>query len=142
VKKKIDPQIYFLELYKDLYDHADYLEDALERLLHRKKVDRDRLDEHLNQILISLSASQGKHATCRFTRKGKKSDPNPFQNQMVKVTRVVQEQTSVLLQTSFLLDRGDPGLEYIQTLSDVHENILGAFQHVLRSNVLMPIVLN
>jgi hypothetical protein len=140
--KQADPHLYFLELYKDLYDHADYLEGALEKLIRRQKVDRGQLDEHLNQILVTLSESQKSHATLRFTRKGKKTHPNPFQNQMVKVTRVVREQATVLLETSFLLDRDDPGLEYIQTLSDVHENIMDAFQHVLRSNVLMPVVLN
>ncbi len=131
-----------MELYRDLTDHADYLEDALEKLIHRQRVDRGELNRHLSLMLGTLAATQNNHSILRFTRKGKKTRPNPFQNQMVKVTRVVREQTTVLLETSFLVERGDPGLEYIQTLSDVRENILCAFQHVLRSNVLMPIVLN
>jgi hypothetical protein len=118
------------------------LEDALENLIHRKKVDKNELEEHLQQILLTLTDYNKKHETLRFTRKGRKKDPNPFHNQMVKVTKVVREQTGVLLKTSFLVEKGDPGFEYLQTLSDVHDNILGAFQHALRNNVLMPVVLN
>jgi hypothetical protein len=46
---------------------------------------------------------------------------------MVKVTKVVKEQGSVLLKSSFLTEKGHPGLEYIQTFSVCTRNILVAF---------------
>jgi hypothetical protein len=132
----------FMDLYRDLYGHTSFLEDALERMIHRQRVERPQLESHLAQILAAISVTQKRHPIQRFTRKVNGMHPDPFHNQMVKVTKVVREQTSILLKASFLVEKGDPGLEYIQTLSDVHDNILGAFQHVLRSNVLIPVVLN
>jgi len=137
-----DKTNHFLDLYRELYGHAGYLEDVLEGLIHRRGVDRHELDGHLMGILHALEDSHKRHETLRFTRKGKRTSADPFHNQMVKVSRVVQEQAAVLLKTSFLLDKGDPGFEYLQTLSDVHDNILGAFQNTLQNNVLMPVVLN
>jgi len=48
----------------------------------------------------------------------------------------------VLLKTSFLVENREVEEDYLQTLSDVTDNIAGAFQHVVRSNVLMPVLLN
>lgn len=129
-------------LYQDLYDHVEFLEETLDRLIRRQKVDRGRIEGHLSKMLASITRSNQKHMTHRFSRKRKNQASNAFHNEMVKVTKVVKEQTAILLESSFLIEKGDPGLEYIQTLSDMHENILVAFHHVVQTNIFMPISLN
>ncbi len=61
---------------------------------------------------------------------------------MLRVSKVVKGQLAVLLKTSFLVETGKEEDDYLQTLSDAIDNIAGAFQHVVRSNVLMPVMLN
>jgi hypothetical protein len=129
-------------LYQDLYEHVPFLEDTLTRLIRRQKVDREDIETHLAQMLASIAVSHKKHKTHLISRKRKNKAANAFHNDMVKVTKVVKEQGSVLLKSSFLTEKGHPGLEYIQTFSDMHENILVAFHHVVQTNIFLPISLN
>jgi hypothetical protein len=140
--ERTDSREHFMLLYQELFEHAQFLEDALQRLIRRQKVERGLIDNHLKQIIASIVLSNKKHMTHRFSRKGKKKSPNTFHNDMVRVTKVVKEQSSILLKSSFLMEKGDPGLEYIQTLSDMHENVLMAFHHVLQTNIFQPLSLN
>jgi hypothetical protein len=141
-KERTDSRESFMLLYQELYDHASFLEDTLTRLIRCQKVDRARVESHLAQILASIAQSNKKHLTHRYSRKGKNKASNEFHNEMVKVTKVVKEQTAILLKSSFLTEHGNPGVEYIQTFSDMHENILVAFHHVIQTNIFVPISLN
>ena len=129
-------------LYEELFEHASFFEDTLQRLIRRQKVDREKIENHLSLMVDSITQSNETHRTHRFSRKGKNKSSNNFHNEMVRVTKVIKEQSSILLQSSFLTEKGDPGLEYIQTLSDMHENVLMAFHHVLQTNIFQPISLN
>lgn len=139
---KIDSRESFMLLYQDLYDHVGFLEDTLTRMIRRQKVDRAQVETHLAGILASIAQSNKKHKTHVYSRKGKNHTPDAFHNEMVKVTKVVKEQGAVLLQSSFLTEEGNPGIEFIQTFSDLHENILMAFHHVIQSNLFVPLSLN
>ena len=139
---KTDSREHFMRLYRDLYEHAYFLEESLGRLLKREKIDRTQLENHLSQMIEAIGRSGKDHLTLTFTRRGKKKHSDTFHNDMVRVTKVVRNQAGVLLKTSFLAEKSDPGLEFIQTLSNVHDNILVAFQHVLQNQVFLSVSLN
>jgi len=141
-KERTDSRESFMFLYQELFDHASFLEETLTRLIRRQKVDRVRIESHLAQMLASIAQSNKKHLTHRYSRKGKNNASNEFHNEMVKVTKVVKEQASILLKSSFLTENSNPGIEYIQTFSDMHENVLVAFHHVIQTNMFVPISLN
>jgi hypothetical protein len=141
-KERTDSRESFMFLYQELFDHASFLEETLTRLIRRQKVDRVRIESHLAQMLASIAQSNKKHLTHRYSRKGKNKASNEFHNEMVKVTKVVKEQASILLKSSFLTENSNPGIEYIQTFSDMHENVLVAFHHVIQTNMFVPISLN
>jgi hypothetical protein len=132
----------FLELYRELFSHVSYLEVVIERLVHGQHVDRTMLENHLAQMIASISVSQKKHAKPRSAKRVRKDHPDYFRNEMLRVSKVIKGQLAVLLKTSFLVDSREVEEDYLQTLSDVTDNIAGAFQHVVRSNVLMPVMLN
>jgi len=132
----------FLELYRDLFSHVAYLEVAIERLLHRQHVDRALLENHLAQMIASLAVNQKKYLKVRVVKRLRRDHPDYFRNEMLRVSKVIKGQLSVLLRTSFLVESRELEEDYVQTLSDVTDNIAGAFQHVVRSNVLMPVMLN
>ncbi len=132
----------FLNLYRDLFNHVPYLETVIERLLHDQPVDRAMLENHLAQMIASLAMAQKKLTLPRGTRAAKKGKPDYFRKEMQKVSKIIKGQLAVLLKTSFLVDTREAEEDYLQTLSDVTDNIAGAFQHVVRSNVLMPVMLN
>ena len=132
----------FLELYRELFSHVSYLEVVIERLVHGQRVERPMLESHLAQMIASISVSQKKFARPRVTKRLRKDHPDYFRNEMLRVSKVIKGQLSVLLKTSFLVENRDIEEDYLQTLSDVTDNIAGAFQHVVRSNVLMPVLLN
>ena len=132
----------FLDLYRELFSHLSYLEVVIERLVHGQHVDRPMLENHLAQMIASIAVSQKKFAKPGTAKKVKRDHPDYFRNEMLRVSKVIKGQLSVLLRTSFLVDGRDVEEDYLQTLSDVTDNIAGAFQHVVRSNVLMPVMLN
>jgi hypothetical protein len=132
----------FLELYRELFSHVSYLEVVIERLVHGQHVDRTLLENHLAQMIASISVSQKKYTKPRVVKRVRKDHPDYFRNEMLRVSKVIKGQLSVLLKTSFLVDSREVEEDYLQTLSDVTDNIAGAFQHVVRSNVLMPVMLN
>ena len=132
----------FLELYRELFSHVSYLEVLIERLVHGQHVDRAMLENHLTQMIAAISVHQKKFAKPKTIRKVRKDHPDYFRNEMLKVSKVIKGQLSVLLKTSFLVESREVEEDYLQTLSDVTDNIAGAFQHVVRSNVLMPVMLN
>lgn len=132
----------FLVLYRDLYQHASFLDETVVRMVHRRKVERSEMESHLAQMLAAITRSQEKHRSLRYTRSGRGKGGDAFHNDMVRVTKVVRMQVVILLKTSFLADKPNPGMDYITTLSDLTHNVQGAFQHVVRSNVLMPIMMN
>jgi hypothetical protein len=132
----------FLELYRELFSHVSYLEVIIERLVHGQHVDRPMLENHLAQMIASIAVSQKKYARPRVLKKLRKDHPDYFRNEMLRVSKVIKGQLSVLLKTSFLIESREVEEDYLQTLSDVTDNIAGAFQHVVRSNVLMPVMLN
>ncbi len=132
----------FLELYRDLFTHVPYLEVVIERLVHGQHVDRAILESHLGQMIASISVKQKKFGRQMLAKRVRKDHPDYFRNEMVKVSRVIKGQLVVLLKTSFLVENRDVEDDFLQTLSDVTDNIAGAFQHVVRSNVLMPVMLN
>jgi hypothetical protein len=140
--ERTDSRESFMELYQELYEHQPFMEDILTRFIRRQKVDRAMVESHLAEMLASISQSNKKHKTHIYSRKGKTVTPDSFHNEMVKVTKVVKGQTAVLLKTSFLMDKSHPGIDYIQTWSDVHENILIAFHHVIQTHIFVPISLN
>jgi hypothetical protein len=118
------------------------LEVVIERLVHGQHVDRPMLENHLAQMIAAIAVSQKKHTKPRAPKKVRKDHPEYFRNEMLRVSKVIKGQLSVLLKTSFLVDSREVEEDYLQTLSDVTDNIAGAFQHVVRSNVLMPVMLN
>lgn len=132
----------FLELYRELFSHVSYLEVVVERLVHSQHVDRAILDNHLAQMIASIAVNEKKFARQKLVKRVRKDHPDYFRNEMLRVSKVIKGQLSVLLKTSFLVDSREVEEDYLQTLSDVTDNIAGAFQHVVRSNVLMPVMLN
>ena len=132
----------FLELYRELFSHVSYLEIVVERLVHDQHVDRAILDNHLAQMIASIAVNEKKFARPKLVKRVRKDHPDYFRNEMLRVSKVIKGQLSVLLKTSFLVDNREVEEDYLQTLSDVTDNIAGAFQHVVRSNVLMPVMLN
>ena len=100
------------------------------------------LESHLAQMIASISLSQKKFSRPRAAKRVRKDHPDYFRNEMLRVSKVIKGQLSVLLKTSFLVENREVEEDYLQTLSDVTDNIAGAFQHVVRSNVLMPVLLN
>ncbi len=132
----------FLELYRELFSHVSYLEVVIERLVHGQHVDRAMLENNLAQMIASIAVHQKKYSKPRTVKRVRKDHPDYFRNEMLRVSKVIKGQLSVLLKTSFLVDGRDVEEDYLQTLSDATENIVGAFQHVVRSNVLMPVMLN
>jgi hypothetical protein len=132
----------FLELYRELFSHVSYLEVVIERLVHGQHVERAMLENHLAQMIASIAVNMKKFSKPRVTKKLRKDHPEYFRNEMLRVSKVIKGQLSVLLKTSFLVDSREVEEDYLQTLSDVTDNIAGAFQHVVRSNVLMPVMLN
>jgi len=132
----------FLDLYRELFGHVPFLETVIERLVHDQTVDRSTLEGHLTQMIDSLSSAQKKLALPRGTKALKRGQPDYFRREMLKVSKIIKGQLSVLLKTAFLVESREAEEDYLQTLSDVTDNIAGAFQHVVRSNVLMPVMLN
>jgi hypothetical protein len=132
----------FLELYRELFSHVSFMETAIERLIHGQRVDRAMLENHLAQMIATIAVNQKKYLKPRTSKRLRKDHPDYFHNQMVKVSKVIKGQLSVLLKTSFLVESREVEEDYLQTLSDATDNIAGAFQHVVRSNVLMPVMLN
>jgi hypothetical protein len=134
------PRELYLELYHDLFNHLPYFEEMINRLFHAQPVEKEVLEKHLTQMIASI-------ATALKTLSKKKSSPKnmdkqTFNTEMLRVTKIVKSQLTVLLKTSFLLEHSHVEKEYIQTLSDVCDNISRAFQHVVRTNVLIPVTLN
>ncbi|HVM33341.1 MAG TPA: hypothetical protein VMU88_09430 [bacterium] len=132
----------FLELYRELFSHVSFLETSIERLIHSQRVDRAMLENHLAQMIATIAMGQKKFLKPRTSKRLRKDHPDYFHNQMVKVSKVIKGQLSVLLKTSFLVESREMEEDYLQTLSDATDNIAGAFQHVVRTNVLMPVMLN
>ena len=132
----------FLELYRDLFSHISYLETTIESMIHGQRVDRITLENHLTQMIASLSVSLKKHSVPKMPRRPRRNHPDYFRYEMLRVSKVIKGQLAVLLKTSFLVETGKEEDDYLQTLSDAIDNIAGAFQHVVRSNVLMPVMLN
>lgn len=132
----------FLELYRDLFSHVSYLETVIESMVHAQRVDRVALENHLAQMIASGSMGLKKYSVPKLPRRPRRNHPDYFRYEMVRVTKVIKGQLSVLLKTSFLVETGKEQDDYLQTLSDAIDNIAGAFQHVVRSNVLMPVMLN
>jgi hypothetical protein len=132
----------FLELYRDLFSHISYLETAIEGMIHGQRVDRVTLENHLTQMIASIAVSLKKHTLPKLSRRPRRNHPDYFRFEMFRVTKVIKDQLAVLLKTSFLVETGKEEDDYLQTLSDAIDNIAGAFQHVVRSNVLMPVMLN
>jgi hypothetical protein len=131
----------FLYLYKELFDHTDFLEDVVVRMVHGRKVEREHLESHLAQMVASIAVSHKKHRVLNYMR-SRRRPKDHFHNDMVHATKVIRGQVIILLKASFLAEKPFPGMDYIKTLSDLTNNIHGAFQHVVRSNVLMPIMMN
>ncbi len=132
----------FLELYRDLFSHISYLETTIEGMIHGQRVDRVTLENHLTQMIASISVSLKKYTLPKLSRRPRRNHPDYFRFEMLRVTKVIKDQLAVLLKTSFLVETGKEEDDYLQTLSDAIDNIAGAFQHVVRSNVLMPVMLN
>ncbi len=132
----------FLDLYRDLFTHVPFLEVVIERLVHGQLVDRVMLENHLGQMIAAISIKQKKIGRQTPVKRVRKDHPDYFRSEMTKVSRVIKGQLVVLLKTSFLVENRDVEEDFLQTLSDVTDNIAGAFQHVVRSNVLMPVMLN
>lgn len=132
----------FLELYRELFSHVSYLEVVIERLVHGQHVDKPMLENHLAQMIASIAVGQKKFTRPKILKRLRKDHPDYFRNEMLRVSKVIKGQLSVLLKTSFLIENREVEEDYLQTLNDVTDNIAGAFQHVVRSNVLMPVMLN
>ena len=132
----------FLELYRELYFHVSFLEMTIEKIVHGNPVDRDMLENHLAQMIASISVNQKKYSLPKSWKRVRRKHPDYFRNEMLRVSKVIKGQLVVLLKTSFLVEGQVAEEDYLQTLSDVTDNISGAFQHVVRSNVLMPVMLN
>jgi len=132
----------FLELYRELFSHLSYLEVVIERLVHGQHVDRATLESHLAQMIASIAVKTKRFSKPRMPRRVRRDHPDYFRSEMLRVTKVIKGQLSVLLRTSFLVESREVEEDYLQTLSDATDNVAGAFQHVVRSNVLMPVMLN
>jgi len=132
----------FLELYRELYSHVMFLETAIEKIVHGNTVDRTVLENHLSQMIDFISTIQKKYSLPKTWKRVRRSHPDYFRNEMLRVSKVIKSQLAVLLKTSFLVESRGNEEDYLQTLSDVTDNISSAFQHVVRSNVLMPVMLN
>lgn len=132
----------FLELYRELFSHVSFLEVVIERLVHGQHVDRPMLENHLAQMIANIALSEKKWSKPRAPKRLRRDHPDYFRMEMLRVSKVIKGQLSVLLKTSFLVDDREVEEDFLQTLSDVTDNIAGAFQHVVRSNVLMPVMLN
>lgn len=132
----------FLLLYRELFEHVEFLEDVIVRMVHGRRVDRDLLESHLAEMTASIALARRKLRLLRTRRTSRGGIPEHFHNDMVRATRVVQGQVAILLRASFLVDRPHPGMDYIKTMADLVHNVQGSFQHVIRSNVLMPIMMN
>jgi hypothetical protein len=132
----------FLELYRDLFSHVSYLETVIESMVRGQRIDRVVLENHLAQMIASISESLKKNGLPKITRRPKRNHPDYFRYEMIRVSKIVKGQLAVLLKSSFLVESGKEEDDYLQTLSDAIDNIAGAFQHVVRSNVLMPVMLN
>ena len=132
----------FLELYRDLFSHVSYLETVIESMVHGQRVDRIALENHFAQMIASSSMGLKKFTLPKMPRRPRRNHPDYFRYEMIRVTKVIKGQLAVLLKTSFLVETGKEEDDYLQTLSDAIDNIAGAFQHVVRSNVLMPVMLN
>jgi hypothetical protein len=132
----------FLELYRELYSHVSFLETVIEKIVHGNAVDRAMLESHLAQMIAFISTIQKKYALPKTWKRVRRTHPDYFRNEMLRVSKVIKSQLAVLLKTSFLVENPKSEEDYIQTLSDVTDNISSAFQHVVRSNVLMPVMLN
>ena len=130
------------ELYRELFSHVSFMETVIEKMVHGDPVDRPMLENHLAQMIASISVNQKKYLLPKSWKKVRRSHPDYFRNEMLRVSKVIKSQLVVLLKTSFLVENRGVEEDYIQTLSDVTDNISGAFQHVVRSNVLMPVMLN
>jgi hypothetical protein len=132
----------FLELYRELFSHVSFLEVMIERLVQAERVDRPMLENHLAQMIAALSLNQKKYVHPKVWKKVRRTHPDYFRNEMLRVSKVIKGQLVVLLKTSFLVEGREVEEDYLQTLSDLTDNVAGAFQHVVRSNVLMPVMLN
>src|ERR1041384_313493 len=85
----------FLELYRELFSHVAYLETVVERLVHKQRVDRAMLENHLAQMIASLSIQQKKYSKLRVTKRLRRDHPDFFRNEMLKVSKVVKGQLAV-----------------------------------------------
>ncbi len=132
----------FLELYRDLFSHVSYLETVIEGMIHGQRVDRVTLENHLTQMIAVIAVGMKKYSNPKIARRPRRNHPDYFRYEMLRVSKVVKGQLAVLLKTSFLVETGKEEDDYLQTMSDAIDNIAGAFQHVVRSNVLMPVMLN
>jgi hypothetical protein len=132
----------FLELYRDLFSHVSYLETVIEGMIHGQRVDRITLENNLTQMIASISVNLKKYNIPKLPKRPRRNHPDYFRYEMIRVTKVIKGQLAVLLKTSFLVETGKEEDDYLQTLSDAIDNVAGAFQHVVRSNVLMPVMLN
>ncbi len=132
----------FLILYKELYEHTPFLEECVVRMVHGRKVDKAQLESHLAQMTAAIATSHKKSGLLTVLRTPRGAGKDLFRRDLVRATRVSRDQVTILLKTSFLVERTHPGMDYIKTLSDLITNIHGAFQHVVRSNVLMPLMMN
>lgn len=132
----------FLELYRDLFSHISYLETVIEGMIHGQRIERVTLENHLTQMIAVIAVGTKKYANPKITRRPRRNHPDYFRYEMLRVSKVIKGQLAVLLKTSFLVETGKEENDYLQTMSDAIDNIAGAFQHVVRSNVLMPVMLN
>jgi hypothetical protein len=132
----------FLELYRELYSHVPFLESVIEKIVHGNAADRAMLENHLAQMIAFISTVQNKYSLPKTWKRVRRTHPDYFRNEMLRVSKVIKSQLAVLLKTSFLVENRGNEEDYLQTLSDVTDNISSAFQHVVRSNVLMPVMLN
>src|ERR1700677_3713503 len=93
----------FLELYRDLFSHVSYLETIIEAMIHGQHVDRVTLENHLTQMIASISVSLKKHTLPKMARRPRRNHPDYFRYEMIRVTKVIKDQLAVLLKTSFLV---------------------------------------
>src|SRR5690349_12295892 len=108
----------FLELFRELFSHLSYLEVVLERLSHHQHVDRAMLESHLGQMIAAIAMNEKKHPKLRTFKRLKKDHPDYFRNEMIKVSKIIKGQLSVLLKTSFLVESREVEEDYLQTLGD------------------------
>ncbi len=132
----------FLELYRELFSHLSYLEVVMERLVHGQHVDRAMLESHLAQMIAAIVVREKKYSKPRISKRPRRDHPDYFRAEMLRVSKVIKGQLSMVFKTSFLVESREVEEDYIDTLGDVTANIAGTFQHVVRSHVLMPVMLN